>query len=70
VPSEAILQFSPFSVLGKRGPGLFLQYFKNTTVLVNTSVLKLHYFVTSKHLKLFDTLIFLETKVFSQNLTF
>jgi hypothetical protein len=51
LPSEAILQFSSFSVLEKRGPGLFLQYFKNTTVLVNTSVLKLHYLLHPNTLK-------------------
>jgi hypothetical protein len=51
-----------FSVSEKRGSHLFFGYFKNTIVFWDTLVLKI--FLRAKHLKVFNTILFLETAVF------
>jgi hypothetical protein len=65
--AKQYFSFSPFSVLEKRGPGLFLQYFQNTTVLVNTSVLTLHYLLHPNTLKYLILQYFQKLKYYLNN---
>jgi hypothetical protein len=58
--------FEEYFILGKKRSGLKSPIRQKNEVLEDTSVFKTEVFARSKRLKVFDTSLFLKTKVFTE----